>query len=69
MAQVTYTYPNGSTITKAVSSLTPRTFGDKIDGVRPIQATIKGEVSDEFLYTFVAKMLDPTNRFIIYIKN
>ena len=66
MSQVTFTYPCGKEITKEISVEARRTYGDKLNGSRPVKATIVGEVSDEFLYKHMGYVLNPTNYTVIY---
>lgn len=66
MARVTYIYPCGEEIVKTVAPDAYRTYGDRINGQRPIKIVIKGKVSDEYLFGFARQVLHPINRSLIY---
>ena len=66
MSQVIYTYPDNIEVTKEIHPNAHKTYGDKVNGSRPIKAEILGEVSDEFLYKHLRYVLNPRKRIIIH---
>ena len=66
MARVTYTYPCGNKITNSVNVEAHEDSSATFDGQRPIQISIKGTVSPEFLYGFALMCMNPSKRSLKY---